>query len=239
MLIGSFIPSWQLFLSDSISIDKALQASVEHGVRHLVPLGKGSSSSRLSFFVSLSNRGTPECESKDGSEEKKKTSEKDTSADTVLKFKSVLLSTATLGLTLHPISSYYPLSNTTPAPSRPISPHTTQTPAHGALNAQNTPYRPNNKQEVTARKKAIQVLESMVQGLDLKKWFLSGPSITSQSRGGGGSKVIYTDHLLLSSIFIFSSPIISTDFNIYPFSLPFHPSRASLSPDLLCSMYIV
>ena len=190
-MIGSLISSWQLFLSDSITIDKSLQASVEHCVRHLIPLGKGSSSSRLSFFVSLSNRGTPESpDSKEASEEKKKNSEKDTSADTVLKFKSVLLATATLGLTLHPISSYYPTSsNSTPVPSRPISPHTAHTVNSAAHNA---PHKPIDKLEATARKKSVQALESMVQGLDLKKWFLSGPSITSQSRGGGGSKVIPT-----------------------------------------------
>lgn len=199
--------SWQLFLSDSIVIDKSLQSAVEYGVRLLMPQSKGHSPSRLSFFVSLSNRGSPETVDQD----KKKNIAAQIAVlggcDTILKFKSILFTVATVGLTLHPISYYYP-------PSKPTS--TTSTSANATLqnniqnnvqnNAQNNvqnnvhpgpgvsplniPLRPSSPLDISARKRAVSVLENMVTGLDLRKWFIS-PSSTSntQLRSTTGSKV--------------------------------------------------
>jgi hypothetical protein len=206
--------NWQLFLADSIAIDKTLQTSVDFGIRDQIPVQKDSSPSRLSFFVSLSNRGNQDPESTENTQEKKKKIEQNQNQNVscnadILKFKSVILSVATVGLTLHPISTYYPepqpthtqtqtqtqtLTNTSSAIHRTTRPNTHTHSPH--TSPQNLPAKSSSSSplEVSARRKAISVLESMVQGSDLRKWFISPTSSSSsgaslRASGGGGSKV--------------------------------------------------
>ena len=205
--------NWQLFLADSIAIDRTLQTSVDFGIRDQIPVQKDSSPSRLSFFVSLSNRGNQDPESADSTQEKKKKNEQSqnsVSCNTdILKFKSVILSVATVGLTLHPISNYYPeplptqtqtqtQTHPTSATHRAIrpSPHTLTNTHSPHTSPQNFPSKSSSSSplEVSARRKAISVLESMVQGSDLRKWFISPASSSSsgaslRASSGGGSKV--------------------------------------------------
>lgn len=209
-MTGSFLSSWQLFLADSIAIDKTLQTSVDAWIRDQIPAHKDSSPSRLSFFVSLSNRANADTsESKEESQEAKRKSDQSKAASTedISKFKSVILSVATVGLTLHPISSYYPESHPTQTFTMTQTQTTTGT-AHRATrvntHSPHTHTSPQQHQasksssplEVSVRRKAISVLESMVTGFDLRKWFISPASSSSsssgcsqRSSGGGGSKV--------------------------------------------------
>lgn len=193
LILGSFLSSWQLFLSDSLAIDNALQSSADYGIRRLIPISKPHSPSRLSFFVSLSNRGNAENLPQKSNNQKIFPG----SYDDVLKFKSVLLATATCGLILHPISTYYPsIMPTPPIDSlQPPGPNTQflddNAPSkHKIQRIPHTAYKPSSPLEISARKKAVAVLEFMVLGLDLSKWFLSPSSTTtSQSRSSAGSKV--------------------------------------------------
>lgn len=196
---GSFLTSWQLFLSDSIAIDNTLQSAAHYGIRKLIPVSKPHSPSRLSFFVSLSNRGNAENIPQKSNNLKNVPG----NCDDVLRFKSVLLATATCGLVLHPISTYYPSLSATHTHTHP---HTTShlhptgpstqclddstNNTHRTHRTPHTTHKPSSLLEISARKKAVSVLESMVQGLDLSKWFLSSTSnTTSQSRSSAGSKV--------------------------------------------------
>ena len=209
--------NWQLFLADSIAIDRTLQTSVDFGIRDQIPVQKDSSPSRLSFFVSLSNRGNQDPESADNTQEKKKKNEQSQNSIScntdILKFKSVILSVATVGLTLHPISTYYPeplptqtqtqtntqtLTYPTSATHRATrpSPHTLTSAHSPHTSPQNFPSKSSSSSplEISARRKAISVLESMVQGSDLRKWFISPASSSSsgaslRASSGGGSKV--------------------------------------------------
>lgn len=209
-ILGSFLTSWQLFLSDSIAIDNALQSAAHYGVRKLIPISKPHSPSRLSFFVSLSNRGNAENIPQKSNNLKNVPG----NCDDVLRFKSVLLATATCGLVLHPISTYYPSLSPAHTHAHTAHTHTTShlqptgpntpclddcaTNTHRTLrtphtaHTTHTPHKPSSLLEVSARRKAVAVLECMVQGLDLSKWFLSSSSsATSQSRSSAGSKVKY------------------------------------------------
>jgi hypothetical protein len=204
--------NWQLFLADSIAIDKTLQTSVDFGIRDQIPVQKDSSPSRLSFFVSLSNRGNQDPESTENTQEKKKKIEQNQNQNVscnvdILKFKSVILNVATVGLTLHPISTYYPepqpthtqthtqtLTSTSSATDRTTRPNTHTHSPH--TSPQNLPAKSSSSSplEVSARRRAISVLESMVQGSDLRKWFISPASSSSsgaslRASSGGGSKV--------------------------------------------------
>ena len=191
--LGSFLSSWQLFLSDSMAMDNALQSSADYGIRKLIPISKPSHSpSRLSFFVSLSNRGN----AKNIPQKQNYQKNIPGNCDDVLKFKSPLLSTATCGLVLHPISTYYPPTNPSlPGPNNQnFDDESSNTHTHRVQRTSNTTsqtiYKSSSPLEISARKKAVTVLESMVQGLDLSKWFLSSSSTTtSQSRSSAGSKV--------------------------------------------------
>lgn len=201
VILGSFLTSWQLFLSDSIAIDNALQSAAHYGIRKLIPISKPHSPSRLSFFVSLSNRGNAENIPQKSNNLKNVPG----NCDDVLRFKSVLLATATCGLVLHPISTYYPsLSHTHthahthntshPQPTGPNTPclddSTNTHRTHRTPHTTHTAHKPSSLLEISARRKAVAVLECMVQGLDLSKWFLSSSSsTTSQSRSSAGSKV--------------------------------------------------
>jgi hypothetical protein len=199
VISGSFLTSWQLFLSDSIAIDNALQSAAHYGIRKLIPISKPHSPSRLSFFVSLSNRGNAENIPQKSNNLKNVPG----NCDDVLRFKSVLLATATCGLVLHPISTYYPSLSPTHTHTHA---HTTShllspgpntlclddsaTNTHRTHRTPHTAHKPSSLLEVSARRKAVSVLECMVQGLDLSKWFLSSSSnTTTQSRSSAGSKV--------------------------------------------------
>lgn len=195
-MLGSFLSSWQLFLSDSIAIDNALLSSADYGIRKLIPISKPHSPSRLSFFVSLSNRGNAKNIPQKPNNQKNIPG----NGDDVLKFKSPLLSTATCGLTLHPISTYYPSTVPTLQPPGPnnnnqnfdddLNNAHTHRVQRTSTTTSHTIYKSGSPLKISARKKAVTVLESMVQGLDLSKWFLSSSSTTtSQSRSSAGSKV--------------------------------------------------
>ena len=145
-----------------------------------------------------------------------------------MRFKSILLTAATTGLTLHPISCYYPdlisvASATSPQLSNPSSSFILSTYVPGdvctpmshqkfstaaKINAtkhegESTPeaskicalpsQRSSLPLEVAARRQAINVLEAMVGGLELGKWFLGVSSISSSNvqKGGSGCKVCW------------------------------------------------
>lgn len=126
--------SWQLFLSDSLAIDKAMKACVDSSLEmideklslHLPP----TNPSRLPFFVSLSLGSGVHGAQKITEERSTSPStstfqqyvetncgssiSKNSNSQTVksngnfpFKFKSILFASATKGLHLHSISSYY------------------------------------------------------------------------------------------------------------------------------------
>lgn len=220
-----------MFLSDSLAIDKGLQSSIDFGIQYLLPKVKVQVPSRLPLFVSLS-RGASAHGILDLSVDSSITGnlrsvELPKANESMLRFKSILLTAATTGLTLHPITYYYPhqISTATATSSQLSSPssafilstsfpedecrvmnqeqvssvirdqvtatkhgrHAQAAPQLCSLPTQGS----SSPLEVAVRRNAINVLEAMVSGLELGKWFLGPCSFTASAgqRGGNGNKV--------------------------------------------------
>ena len=203
---------------------------MDFGIKYLLPRVKAQLPSRLPLFVSLS-RGA----SADGilhpSTDRTvpdffRTVDLPKVAESSMRLKSILLTGATTGLTLYPISCYYPhlvsaANATSPQLSSPSSSFilSTYVPGDDCVPMSHQKFSPTAKAtatkheggsspdtskisappnqrsslplEVAARCQAINVLEAMVGGLELGKWFLGVSSISSSSvqKGGSGDKV--------------------------------------------------